>query len=87
MREPEMIERKRDQEEAKRQEYSDPGPTAPHLIFILFHFRYCMSSVCNEWRIKWLGGDERMERKGWRTRLIRSEGWIEEWLDDCMRVN
>lgn len=61
-----MIER----EEEKRR-YSEPSPTAAYLIFILFHFRYCTSSVCNEWKIKWLGGDERMERKGWRMRLIR----------------
>lgn len=70
-----IIERARDDRERNREEkrqlYSEPGPTATLLIFILFHFRYCMSSVCNEWGIKRLGGDERMGRKGWRTRLIR----------------
>lgn len=75
-----MIERARDDRERERQ-YSERGPTATHLIFILFHFRYCTSSVCNEWRIKWLGGDERMERKGWRTRLLSLDrpGW--RWRD------
>lgn len=44
-------------------------PIAAHLIFILFHARYCMSSVCNEWVLKWSGGDERMEQKGRRERV------------------
>lgn len=50
---------------------SEPDPTAAPLIFILFHFRYCMSCVCNERGIKRSGGDERVGQRGWRARLIR----------------
>lgn len=50
---------------------SESDATAPPLIFILFHFRYCMSCVCNERGIKRSGGDERVGQKGWRARLIR----------------
>lgn len=62
---------------------SEPDPTAAPLIFILFHFRYCMSCVCNERGIKHSGGDERVGQKGWRARLIRlgrQDGGMLGWM-------
>lgn len=62
---------------------SEPDPTAAPLIFILFHFRYCMSCVCNERGIKRSGGDERVGQKGWRARLIRlgrQDGGMLGWM-------
>lgn len=77
--EPEMLERER----KGRGVGGEPDPTAAPLIFILFHFRYCMSCVCNERGIKRSGGDERVGQKGWRARLIRlgrQDGGMLGWM-------